>query len=163
MALGKQLAGEKIALFINNAGIYGEQQSLETADWEEWQEVFRVNTIAPLAITRVLLPLMAPGARLVFLSSKMGSIAENTGGSTYVYRSSKSALNQVVKSLAIDLAPRGLHVAALHPGWVRTDMGGPNALIDTATSVHGLLRVIDHLDAAGSGRFYNYDGQQIPW
>jgi len=106
---------------------------------------------------------MAANGKLVYLSSKMGSIADNSGGGAYVYRSSKTALNQVVKSLSIDLASRGLATAALHPGWVQTDMGGPNALIDTATSVAGLTGVIDRLDVASSGRFFNYDGQEIPW
>ena len=158
-----QLAGEHLDVFINNAGIYGERQSLADADWEEWQQVFRVNVIAPLALARALLPLMADHGKLVFISTKMGSIADNSGGGTYVYRSSKTALNQVVKSLSIDLAPEGLSVAALHPGWVRTDMGGPNALIDTATSVNGMMGVIDALDVAGSGKFTNYDGKGIPW
>lgn len=164
-ALVDRLADEQIDLFINNAGIYGSGQQLEDVEEAEWQRVFSVNVIAPLLLTRALLPRLSanPPAKLVYLSSKMGSIADNSGGGTYIYRSSKTALNQVVKSLAIDLAPRSMAVAALHPGWVQTDMGGPNALIDTATSVSGLMAVIDDLDQAGSGRFYNYDGQEIPW
>ena len=161
--LPAKLPGEHLDLFINNAGIYGDRQGLADADWDEWLDVMSVNVIAPLMLTRVLLPLMAANGKLVYLSSKMGSIADNSGGGAYVYRSSKTALNQVVKSLSIDLASRGLSAAALHPGWVQTDMGGPNALIDTATSVGGLMRVIDRLDAASSGRFFNYDGQEIPW
>jgi len=161
--LPAKLPGEHLDLFINNAGIYGDHQGLADADWDEWLDVMSVNVIAPLMLTRVLLPLMADNGKLVYLSSKMGSIADNSGGGAYVYRSSKTALNQVVKSLSIDLASRGLSAAALHPGWVQTDMGGPNALIDTATSVGGLMRVIDRLDAASSGRFFNYDGQEIPW
>jgi len=153
------------SLFINNAGIYGQSQSLDQADPDEWLRIFRVNTIAPLLVTRALLPRMSTSgdARLVYLSSRMGSIAENTSGGTYVYRSSKTALNQVVKSLALDLAGRGMAVAALHPGWVQTDMTGPNALIDTRTSVKGLMAVIDALTLEKSGRFYNYDGSEIPW
>ena len=162
-SLSSALAGKAIDLFINNAGVYGEFQDLARVREDEWRQVFLVNTIAPLLLTRALLPCMGKGGKLVYLSSKMGSIAENTSGSGYVYRSSKTALNQVVKSLAIDLAPRGLLVAALHPGWVLTDMGGPNALIDTTTSVAGLLGVIDGLEAAGSGLFYDYTGQVLPW
>ena len=157
------LPGRSLDLFINNAGIYGDHQGLADADWAEWLTVMSVNVIAPLMLTRALLPLMAANGKLVYLSSKMGSIADNSGGGAYVYRSSKTALNQVVKSLSIDLASRGLATAALHPGWVQTDMGGPNALIDTATSVAGLTGVIDRLDVASSGRFFNYDGQEIPW
>ncbi len=159
------LTGTPINLFINNAGVYGERQSLDEVEEQQWLEVFRVNTIAPLLLTRVLLPLMdreAPG-KLVYLSSKMGSIEDNSGGGIYIYRSSKTALNQVIKSLSIDLASEGLLVAALHPGWVQTDMGGPGADIDTLTSVTGMQAVIESLDASGSGGFYNYDGSTIPW
>jgi len=159
------LAGRAISLFINNAGIYGERQSLEQIDEQEWLKVFRVNTIAPLLLTRALLPLMdrqAPG-KLVYLSSKMGSIEDNSGGGIYIYRSSKTALNQVIKSLSIDLASEGLLFAALHPGWVQTDMGGPGADINTFTSVTGMQAVIESLDASRSGGFYNYDGSLIPW
>jgi len=159
------LSGRAISLFINNAGIYGERQSLDEIEEQQWLEVFRVNTIAPLLLTRALLPLMdrqAPG-KLVYLSSKMGSIADNSGGGIYIYRTSKTALNQVIKSLSIDLASEGLLVAALHPGWVQTDMGGPSADIDTLTSVTGMRALIKSLDASGSGGFYNYDGSIIPW
>lgn len=165
LALAGHLAGRSISLYINNAGVYGQKQDLDQVDPEEWLEVFRINTIAPLLLTRVLLPFMdqqSPG-KMVYLSSKMGSIAENSSGSTYVYRSSKTALNQVVKSLSIDLTKEGFSVAALHPGWVRTDMGGPNGLIDTQTSVTGLMQVIDGLDQTTNGRFFNYDGSEIPW
>lgn len=165
LALAGHLAGRSISLYINNAGVYGQKQDLDQVDPEEWLEVFRINTIAPLLLTRVLLPFMdqqSPG-KMVYLSSKMGSIAENSSGSTYVYRSSKTALNQVVKSLSIDLTKEGISVAALHPGWVRTDMGGPNGLIDTQTSVTGLMQVIDGLDQTTNGRFFNYDGSKIPW
>jgi len=164
-ALPAQLDGLEIDLFINNAGTYGAGQSLQEADREDWLRVFNINTIAPLLLTRAVLPLMStnPAGKLVYLSSKMGSIADNSGGGTYIYRSSKTALNAVVKSLAIDLAPRWHAVAALHPGWVLTDMGGPNALIDTKTSVSGLMQVIDGLSPDNSGKFYNYDGSEIPW
>lgn len=164
-ALPDHLPALPYSIYINNAGIYGRTQSLGQADPAEWLDVFTVNTIAPLLMARHIAPLMteASPAKLVFLSSKMGSIADNTSGGTYLYRSSKTALNQVVKSLSIDLAGRGIAVASLHPGWVRTDMGGPNGLIDTGTSVRGMLEVIDSLTLASSGRFFNYDGQEIPW
>ena len=93
----------------------------------------------------------------------MGSIEDNLGGSSYVYRSSKTALNQVVKTLSVDLGPKGFTVIAVHPGWVQTDMGGPNALIDTKTSVSGLIEVIQNLKGSDNGKFLNYDGQIIPW
>jgi NAD(P)-dependent dehydrogenase (short-subunit alcohol dehydrogenase family) len=163
--LKEKLKDRKIAIFINNAGVYGQSQPLDQVDSEEWLKVFRINTIAPLLLTKALLPNMdkqLPG-KLLYLSSKMGSIAENDSGSTYIYRSTKAALNQVVKSLSIDLASQGLLAAALHPGWVKTDMGGPNGLIDANESVTGMLQVIDGLNAATSGHFFNFDGVEIPW
>ena len=164
--LGFKIAEEEISLFINNAGIYGQiPQTLEDADPEDWEFVFRVNCIAPLLLTRLIKNFMPPAKsrRIVFLSSKMGSITDNLGGGTYVYRSSKTALNQVMKSLSLDLAAEGFKVAALHPGWVRTDMGGPNGLIDPQESVAGMMKVIESLDERKNGRFIAYDGQEIPW
>ena len=163
--LKEKLTDRKIAIFINNAGVYGQSQSLDQVDSEGWLKVFRINTIAPLLLTKALLPNMdkqLPG-KLLYLSSKMGSIAENDSGSTYIYRSTKAALNQVVKSLSIDLASQGLLAAALHPGWVKTDMGCPNGLIDANESVTGMVQVIDGLNAATSGHFFNFDGVEIPW
>jgi NAD(P)-dependent dehydrogenase (short-subunit alcohol dehydrogenase family) len=93
----------------------------------------------------------------------MGSIGDNSSGGSYIYRSSKTALNSVVRSLAIDLAATGFSAAVLHPGWVQTDMGGPNALIDTSASVAGMMKVIDDLNQQQSGNFFNYDGSIIPW
>jgi NAD(P)-dependent dehydrogenase (short-subunit alcohol dehydrogenase family) len=93
----------------------------------------------------------------------MGSAADNTSGGSYVYRSSKSAVNIVMKSLSIDLEPKGVIVALLHPGWVRTEMGGPNALISAEKSVAGMRQVIADLIHTDSGKFFAYDGQIIPW
>ena len=100
---------------------------------------------------------------IVAITRKMGSIEENTSGGAYIYRSSKAALNAAVKSLAIDLAPRGIVAAVLHPGWVKTDMGGPNALITVEQSVTGLRKVIGKLALADSGKFFSYDGAEIAW
>ena len=97
------------------------------------------------------------------MTSKMGSIDDNSSGGEYIYRSSKTALNMVVKSLAIDLQAFNIIVAALHPGWVRTDMGGPHGLIDTPTSVQGLRQVIAGLHSGLTGQFIAYDGKSIPW
>ena len=93
----------------------------------------------------------------------MGSIDDNKGGGAYVYRSSKTALNSVVKSLSVDLENEGMTVALIHPGWVKTDMGGPSALIDKKTSVKGMTKVISNLNISSTGNFYNYDGSIIPW
>jgi len=161
-----QLGDTPIDIFINNAGVYGPKSAqFGDIDPEVWAWVLKVNSVSPLILTQLLQPNLIRGKdkKLLYLSSKMGSIDDNSGGGSYIYRSSKSALNSVVKSLAIDLAAQGFRAAVLHPGWVQTDMGGPNALIDTKTSVNGMLEVIDGLDQASSGGFFNYDGSPIAW
>lgn len=161
-----QLGSEPIDILVNNAGVYG-SKSVEfgNVESEEWLWVLKVNTVAPLILTQLLIDNLRSGQdkKLIYITSKMGSIDDNQGGGSYVYRSSKTALNQVMKSVSIDLGNEGFVSAVLHPGWVQTDMGGPNALIDTLTSVTGMVSVIDGLDAAGSGGFYNYDGSAIAW
>jgi len=164
--LARQVDGSAIDILINNAGVYGPRgAAFGELDGGSWAEVIEVNSIAPMLLTQALLPnLRAGGGRkLVFITSKMGSIADNRGGGSYIYRSSKSALNAAVKSLAVDFAGENFVSLLLHPGWVRTDMGGPNALIDAATSVGGMLRVIDRAGRAESGGFFAYDGAVIPW
>lgn len=157
---------EAVDIFVNNAGVYGPRDAsfgnLKAADWEE---VIRVNSIAPVLLTQMIFDSLNKGKakKLVYITSKMGSIDDNKGGGSYIYRSSKTALNSAVKSLAVDLADDGFSVAIVHPGWVRTDMGGPNGLIDTQTSVNGILGVIDNLSQKNSGQFFNYDGATIPW
>ena len=161
-----KIAGLPIDTFISNAGVSGPQNiEFGNFDAKEWLDVFNVNTIAPLLITQKILKNLRLGKdkKLVFISSKVGSIEDNTSGGMYIYRTSKTALNQVIKSLSIDLKGENFIVVALHPGWVQTDMGGPNALIDTETSVKGLIEVIDNLTPKNSGKFYNYDGSPIPW
>ena len=165
-ALPGQLAGVAIDIFINNAGVYGPRDvEVGKMDGSEWSTVFRINAIAPLLVTQALMQNLRAGQDkvLAYITSKMGSIADNQGGGSYIYRSSKAALNAAVRSLAIDHAHEGFKAAVLHPGWVRTDMGGPNGLIDTTTSVSGLIEVIDQLDHEKSGGFFNYDGNEIPW
>lgn len=165
--LAAELAGEKIDLLVNNAGIYADtfRGGFGATDYQAWLRAFCVNTTAPLKMAETFASQIAQSQqkKIVCISSKMGSIAENTSGGCYLYRSSKAALNMVVKSLSIDLAPRGLLTAALHPGWVQTDMGGPNALITTQQSVAGMRQVIEQLTSQQSGGFYAYDGKEIPW
>lgn len=165
-ALPSKLQGEAIDVLINNAGVYGPRNAqFGSVDGQEWLDVLQVNSVAPLLLTQCLMDNLRAGKdkKLVYITSKMGSIDDNGGGGQYIYRSSKTALNMVVKSLAIDLQPEGFVAALLHPGWVQTDMGGPNALIDTNTSVSGMIQVIDGLTSKRSGGFYNYDGKVIPW
>jgi len=162
--LADELKGVSFDLLINNAGIYGPKgSSLNNLDIEAWRQVFETNTIAPLKLIQAFTPHVAAseGKRIAVLSSKMGSISDNQSGSAYIYRSSKTALNQVIKSLSIDLSPQGIQVIALHPGWVRTEMGGPNGLIDTTESVTGLKSVMT--SEIKTGHFYNYDGSEIAW
>ena len=161
-----KITDQPIDTFINNAGVFGPRNNeFGNFNAKEWLDVFNINTIAPLLITQKILKNLRLGKnkKLVFISSKVGSIEENTGGGMYIYRSSKTALNQVIKSLSIDFKDENFIAAALHPGWVQTDMGGPNALIDTKTSVKGMAEVIDSLVLKNSGRFYNYDGSSISW
>jgi NAD(P)-dependent dehydrogenase (short-subunit alcohol dehydrogenase family) len=163
--LQEQLSGIELDLIINNAGIFGpREQSLGTVSRQQWLEVLNVNSVAPLMLAQALHSnLTAKRGTFAVMSSRMGSIDENDGGALYLYRSSKTAVNMVVKSLSIDLKNQGINVIALHPGWVRTDMGGPNGSIDTQTSVNGLRQVLDHIDPADNGRFINYDGTSIAW
>ena len=161
-----KIAGLPIDTFISNAGVSGPKNiEFGNFDAKEWLDVFNINTIAPLIITQKILKNLRLGKdkKLVFISSKVGSIEDNTEGGMYIYRTSKTALNQVIKSLSIDLKEENFIVVALHPGWVQTDMGGPNALIDTKTSVRGMTEAIDNLTSKNSGKFYNYDGSAIPW
>lgn len=163
--LADDLRGEAIDLLLNNAGIFGPREyPLGEIDYAAWAEVLRVNTLAPLRVAAAFAEHVAASGqkRMAFISSRMGSIEQNSGGG-YIYRSSKAALNAAVKSLAIDLAPRGVTAVVIHPGWVRTDMGGPGAAIAPAESVAGMRRVFARLTPDDGGRFFNYDGAGLPW
>ena len=153
-----------IDILINNAGIYPDS-SIDHIDYKIWLDAFKINTLAAFKMTKALLPHLKKGQlkKIASLTSKMGSIDDNSGGGEYLYRSSKTALNMVMKSLSIDLKPYDLSVITLHPGWVRTDMGGPNGLIDADESVTGMKRQIDKLSIKTSGQFIAYDGKKIPW
>ena len=164
-ALAEGLADEALDILVNNAGVGGPREGFGETDTATWLDVFRVNSIAPLHMAERFIEHLMRGRRklIVGLTSRMGSIADNTGGGYYIYRSSKAALNAAMKSLAIDLAPRGVAVVVFHPGWVKTDMGGPGAQIAPRASVAGMRRKIESLGPADSGRFFNYDGGAIPW
>ena len=160
-SFAENLGNLPIDIFINNAGVYGPRNSsFGNVDEENWIPAIKVNTIAPILMTQLIIKNIRSGAdkKLIYITSKMGSIDDNKGGGAYVYRSSKTALNSVVKSLSVDLENEGMTVALIHPGWVKTDMGGPSALIDKDTSVRGMTEVISNLDISSTGNFYNYDG-----
>ncbi len=163
--LADELRGVAIDLLLNNAGIFGPRgYPLGQIDYAAWAEVLRVNTLAPLRVAAAFVEHVATSAlkRMAFVTSRMGSIEQNSGGG-YIYRSSKAALNSAVKSLAIDLAPRGVTAVVIHPGWVRTEMGGPGATIAPAESVAGMRRVFAGLTPDDGGRFFDYDGSSLPW
>lgn len=157
---------KQVDILINNAGVYGPRDlSYDELTEKEWLEVLHVNAVAPLLVVQALADkiIQSNEKKIIFISSKMGSIADNRGGGSYIYRSSKTALNAAAKSLAVDLTSKEVAVSVLHPGWVRTDMGGANGLIDAPESVSGMRRVIDQLTVAQTGQFFNYDGSIIPW
>ncbi|PKO47070.1 MAG: short-chain dehydrogenase [Betaproteobacteria bacterium HGW-Betaproteobacteria-22] len=163
-ALALQLRDEEIDVLINNAGIYPDG-SMGNVDTNDWLDAFKVNSMAPLKMAEAFTSHVAKSRlkKIATMSSKMGSIDDNSRGGSYIYRSSKVAANMVMKSLSIDLKPFGISVVTLHPGWVLTEMGGPNALIDTKTSVSGLRRVIENLTLNTTGQFIAYDGKAIKW
>jgi NAD(P)-dependent dehydrogenase (short-subunit alcohol dehydrogenase family) len=164
----------KISLELNNApidvlfcnsGIIGKRGSaLGSFDYADWGEVLRVNLLGAAATIEALVDNVAASSRKIIavMSSRLGSIAE-TGGMTLPYSTSKAALNLLAKGLAATLAPRGVIVVALSPGWVRTDMGGAGAPLAPADSVRGLRKVLGGLRAQDSGRFFSHDGSPIPW
>ncbi|HEY9548860.1 MAG TPA: SDR family oxidoreductase [Kiloniellaceae bacterium] len=164
-SLARELADEAIDLLINNAGVYGPRTGFGETDYDEWADVLQVNAMAPLRMVERFVGLVEKSElkTVVNISSRMGSVAENSSGGAYIYRTSKAALNMVTKSLAIDLAGRGITVVCFHPGWVQTDMGSAGANLPPAQSVAGMRQVIAGLGPADSGRFFNYDGTPIEW
>jgi NAD(P)-dependent dehydrogenase (short-subunit alcohol dehydrogenase family) len=165
--LAQVLSNQTIDLLINNAGVYPSDHgdTFGKTDYAAWMHTFEVNAMAPLKMTEAFIQQVSRSElkTIVTITSKMGSIADNRGGGSYMYRSSKAAVNIVMKSLSIDLKANRIIAVLLHPGWVRTDMGGPNGLISTEQSVTGMRQVISHLKSADSGKFYAFDGQIVPW
>ncbi len=166
-SLARRLEGRAIDVLINCAGTMGSRGSaFGSSDFAEWSDIFRLNTFAPLKMAEAFVRHVARSEerKIVSLSTIMASMARNAMGGFYAYRASKAALNAVMVSLSIDLARRhGIVAATLHPGWVRTDMGGPRAEIDPGTSVAGMRRVIASLTKERAGRFWAYDGSELPW
>ena len=174
-AAARRLEGRAIDVLLNNAGTMGRGSAAQIGfpsnrfgeiDYADWDRIFRINVTGPMKVTEAFVGHVArsTGRKIVAISSDLGSMASNASGKLYAYRASKAALNSCMKSLAIDLGrDRGLVVAVLHPGWVRTDMGTPRASIDPPESVTGLIKVIDGLDAGKAGRFWRYDGAEVPW
>lgn len=161
-----QLDGEQFDVAIVNAGVYGPRASTlhHPPTLEQFDLVMRTNVLAAMRLVPVVAPLLGPRhGTLAFISSRMGSIAESGAGYGMLYRVSKAAVNMVAKLAHADFGSGGMRVLSLHPGWVRTDMGGPNADVDVQASIAGMRRVIADAAAFPGGCFYDYRGQSIAW
>jgi NAD(P)-dependent dehydrogenase (short-subunit alcohol dehydrogenase family) len=154
---------DSLDLLVANAGTYGPKSPESGQEGEEWLETFAVNTVAPYLLAQSVLPLVERSeGKLIAISTKMGSIEDNTSGGYIAYRSSKSALNMAWRSLAIDNRGK-VTCAVIHPGWVQTRMGGRSAPLSPEDSVSGMRKVVDDLTEADSGGFFSHDGSLIPW
>ncbi|CAL1274965.1 unnamed protein product [Larinioides sclopetarius] len=173
--LEQEIGPTGLNLLINNAGV-AIRTNLDNVTKEAMMENFEVNTVSPLLLSKELLPLLKTAASksgnddlscsraaIVNITSKMGSIDDNTSGGSYSYRTSKTALNMVTRSLSVDLKPHGILCFLLHPGWVQTDMGGKSGLITPTTSVSGMMNTILQAKEKHCGLMFNYDGKLIPW
>jgi NAD(P)-dependent dehydrogenase (short-subunit alcohol dehydrogenase family) len=165
-ALRAELQDEPIDVLVNNAGIYLEKNApTATLCYEEWRQTLEVNTLGPLRVTEALAELVAGSHHklVVTLSSHMGSISEITVPGDTCYRSSKAALNAAMKGLSLALGERGIGVLLLHPGWVKTRMGGWDAPLPPAESVANMRKLVETFRMELSGRFFRHDGTEIPW
>jgi NAD(P)-dependent dehydrogenase (short-subunit alcohol dehydrogenase family) len=173
--LAKDLDGTAIDVLLNSAGTMGNGSfakdglafgSFGCSDYSDWEKIFRLNVFGPMKMAEAFVGHVAKSnqKKIVTLTSMLGSVGINRIGGLYAYRASKAAVNAMMKSMAIDLAKsRGIAATALHPGWVRTELGGPQADIDAETSVAGMIKVIDALTLETAGRFWVYDGSELPW
>jgi NAD(P)-dependent dehydrogenase (short-subunit alcohol dehydrogenase family) len=164
-ALAEGLTGQPIDILVNNAGVGLRNDSIDTLDIAEVERVLAVNTIGPMRVTQALLPNLRLGSRKVVasISSRLASIEVNSSGDYIGYRESKTALNQFMRTLAVELKAEGFICIALSPGWVRTDMGGSSAPLGPEESAAGLRSVIEGLTPEKSGSFLAYDGAMLPW
>ncbi len=162
--LANQLKNTPIDILINNAGIY-RSGNFSSVNKDSWIESFITNTIGPYEVIENFLPNLMQGheKKVVSVTSKMGSIDDNTSGGSYIYRSSKTALNSMMRSLTHDLKSHNVATMTLHPGWVRTDMGGPGGWIDVIQSVSGMIQQIENLSIQNTGQYIDYAGKLIKW
>lgn len=163
--LAQNLGDQPIDMLINNAGILPSQNTLQDTNIETVALILDVNTLGPLRVTQALLPNLADGERktIVNITSGLGSIAQNQSGRFYGYRESKAALNMLSRTLAAELRGDGFIVVAMDPGWVQTDMGGPNATLTPEQSISGMKSVIDSLTVEDTGTYRRHDGATVPW
>ncbi len=161
--LAAALEGRDIDVLINNAGILLARETIEDLNWDEIRQQFEVNTLGPMRVTRALLPHLKDGGKIAIVSSRVGSIADNTTGGRYGYRISKTAVNMAGVCLAHDLRDRGIAVVLLHPGYVRTGLTGMNGDIDADESARGLIARIDETNMERTGTFWHANGSELPW
>ncbi|MDZ7852095.1 MAG: SDR family oxidoreductase [Halomonas sp.] len=160
--LRSELAGRRMELLVNNAGML-RNESLGEIDFDSIREQMEINAYAPLGVTEALLGNLSEGAKVANITSRMGSIADNDSGGRYGYRASKAALNAFGKSLAMDLKPRGIAVAQIHPGYVKTRMVNFGGLISAEEAAAGIAQRIDELTLRTSGGFWHSNGEELPW
>lgn len=163
--LASDLDGRAIDMLINNAGIFPRYNTLAETEFESVAMILDVNVIGPMRVTQALLPNLTAGGqkKIVNITSGLGSIENNGFGRFYGYRESKSAINMFSKTLAVELADQGFTVIAQHPGWVQTDMGGPEATLTPEESITGMRAVIDNVTSEDSGTYWGVEGEQVPW
>ena len=166
--LAEELQDAPLDILVNNAGVYFEQwgrDKLGGIDYDDWLESFKVNTLGAVRVTEALRDNLARSEKrlMVAVTSHMGSIAEIHSPNDYAYRSSKAALNAVVKGMVYELEPLGIGILLVHPGWVRTRMGGANGAYSPQESVSNMRKRVDGFKRSDSGRFYRHDGTVIPW
>ncbi len=164
-SLSAELRNTVIDVLIANAAVYGDRSSFGGIDYQAWRNTMETNVFSALKLAESFARHLALSEQGIFvaISSLMGSMADNGSGGSYLYRSSKAALNAVMKSLSYDFARQGTGVIIFHPGWVRTDMGGPNGLIDADESIAGMRQCIEQFELAQTACFIKYDGTPMPW
>lgn len=163
-ALAAELEGRAIDMLINNAGIFPRVSEIDKVNADDYAQTLMVNTLGPVLVTQALMPNLRRGElkRIVNITSQLGSIERNSGG-FYGYRESKAALNMFTKTLASELGPDGFICLAIHPGWVRTDMGGQNANLSPQESVSAMRAVIANVTADDNGAYRGYSGDPVAW
>jgi NAD(P)-dependent dehydrogenase (short-subunit alcohol dehydrogenase family) len=166
-SLAASLSNQTDALdwLINGAAIYPKRERIGSLDGASMLDTLHTNTIAPMLVSQAFVKLLSNGdeSKIINVSSRMGSIAQVSGAGSYSYRASKSGLNMYSKVLANELQAQGISVLIIHPGWVKTDMGGSSASLTPEHSVASMLKVIDGFTLADTGRFLQWDGEELPW